>query len=276
MDEHARASRMRSATSRVRVDPRGGRGHPRRARSCSSSTTPTGRTKATSSWRPRHATPEAIELHGRPTGGASSACRAPAWRLDELEIPQMVTETTDGHEAAFTVSIDFRHGTSTGTSAARPGHHGASDHRPPTWSPHDFQKPGHVFPLRAKEGGVLRRAGHTEAAVDLADDGGALPGRRDLRGDERGRHDGAAARAGRASAREHELKLISIADLIEYRRRREVLVAQGGRGHDPDAVRRVPLLRVREPRSTVARTSRWCWATSATARRCSPGCTPSA
>ena len=139
------------------------------------------------------ATPEAVNFmvtHGR--GIVCLPCAA--WRLDELSIPQMVTETTDGHEAAFTVSIDFRHGTTTGTSA----HDRAITARSVTTTdvvPRDFQKPGHVFPLRAKEGGVLRRAGHTEAAVDLARDGGHVPGGRDLRGDEPRREHGPAARA---------------------------------------------------------------------------------
>ena len=133
-------------------------------------------------------TPEDVNFmvtHGR--GIVCLPCAA--WRLDELGIPQMVTDTTDGHEAAFTVSIDFRHGTTTGTSA----HDRAITAKAvtePEVVPRDFQKPGHVFPLRAKDGGVLRRAGHTEAAVDLADDGRHVSRRRDLRGDERGRHDG--------------------------------------------------------------------------------------
>ena len=86
------------------------------------------------------------------THGRGIVCLpAAAWRLDELGIPQMVTETTDGHEAAFTVSIDFRHGTTTGTSA-----HDRSVTAlavtDPGAKPHDFQKPGHVFPLRAQRG----------------------------------------------------------------------------------------------------------------------------
>jgi len=145
-----------------------------------------------------------------------------AWRLDELGIPQMVTDTTDGHEAAFTVSIDFRHGTTTGTSA----HDRAITAKAVTASdvvPRDFQKPGHVFPLRAKDGGVLRRAGHTEAAVDLATMAGMFPAGVIC---EVMNEDGTMARMPELIrvAREHDLKLISIADMIEYRRRREVLV----------------------------------------------------
>ncbi|MEZ0236344.1 MAG: bifunctional 3,4-dihydroxy-2-butanone-4-phosphate synthase/GTP cyclohydrolase II [Actinomycetota bacterium] len=145
-----------------------------------------------------------------------------AWRLDELGIPQMVTDTTDGHEAAFTVSIDFRHGTTTGTSA----HDRAITAKAvtePEVVPRDFQKPGHVFPLRAKDGGVLRRAGHTEAAVDLATMAGMFPAGVIC---EVMNEDGTMARMPELIrvAQEHGMTLISIADLIEYRRHREVLV----------------------------------------------------
>jgi 3,4-dihydroxy 2-butanone 4-phosphate synthase/GTP cyclohydrolase II len=145
-----------------------------------------------------------------------------AWRLDELGIPQMVTDTTDGHEAAFTVSIDFRHGTTTGTSA----HDRAITAKAVTASdvvPRDFQKPGHVFPLRAKDGGVLRRAGHTEAAIDLATMAGMFPAGVIC---EVMNEDGTMARMPDLIrvAREHGMRLISIADMIEYRRHREVLV----------------------------------------------------
>ena len=145
-----------------------------------------------------------------------------AWRLDELGIPQMVTDTTDGHEAAFTVSIDFRHGTTTGTSA-RDRAITAKAVTASDVMPRDFQKPGHVFPLRAKEGGVLRRAGHTEAAVDLATMAGMFPAGVIC---EVMNEDGTMARMPDLIrvAREHGLRLISIADMIEYRRRREVLV----------------------------------------------------
>jgi 3,4-dihydroxy 2-butanone 4-phosphate synthase/GTP cyclohydrolase II len=166
-------------------------------------------------------TPEAVNFmvtHGR--GIVCLPCAA--WRLDELGIPQMVTDTTDGHEAAFTVSIDFRHGTTTGTSA----HDRAITAKAVTSSdvvPRDFQKPGHVFPLRAKDGGVLRRAGHTEAAVDLATMAGMFPAGVIC---EVMNEDGTMARMPELIrvAREHDMKLISIADMIEYRRHREVLV----------------------------------------------------
>ncbi len=166
-------------------------------------------------------TPEAVNFmvtHGR--GIVCLPCAA--WRLDELGIPQMVTDTTDGREAAFTVSIDFRQGTTTGTSA----HDRAITAKAVTAAdvmPRDFQKPGHVFPLRARDGGVLRRAGHTEAAVDLATMAGMFPAGVIC---EVMNEDGTMARMPELIrvAREHDMKLISIADLIEYRRHREVLV----------------------------------------------------
>jgi 3,4-dihydroxy 2-butanone 4-phosphate synthase/GTP cyclohydrolase II len=146
-----------------------------------------------------------------------------AWRLDELGIQQMVSGTGID-ETAFTVSIDYRPETTTGTSA----HDRAVTARAvanPGVKPQDFQKPGHIFPLRAKEGGVLRRAGHTEAAVDLVTLAGMFPAGVIC---EVMHPDGTMARLPELVrvAEKHGMKLISIADLIEYRRRREVLVAK--------------------------------------------------
>jgi 3,4-dihydroxy 2-butanone 4-phosphate synthase/GTP cyclohydrolase II len=146
-----------------------------------------------------------------------------AWRLDELQIPQMVS-ANGGDETAFTVSIDYGPETTTGTSAqdrAATARAIADIGVKAT----DFLKPGHVFPLRAKEGGVLRRAGHTEAAVDLSTLAGLFPAGVIC---EVMNEDGTMARLPELVrvAREHDLKLISIADLIEYRRHREVLVAR--------------------------------------------------
>jgi 3,4-dihydroxy 2-butanone 4-phosphate synthase/GTP cyclohydrolase II len=145
----------------------------------------------------------------------------------------MVTDTTGGHEAAFTVSIDYRPGTTTGTSA----HDRAISAKAitdPDVVPRDFQKPGHVFPLRARDGGVLRRAGHTEAAVDLATMAGMFPAGVIC---EVMNPDGTMARMPELIqvASEHGLKLISIADLIEYRRRREVLVERVAEATIPTA-----------------------------------------
>src|SRR6476660_10063834 len=109
-------------------------------------------------------TPEAVNF--MVTHGRGIVCLpVTGWRLDELQIPQMVS-STGGDDTAFTVSIDYRPGVTTGTSAHDRALTAAAI-ADPSVVPRDFQRPGHVFPLRAKEGGVLRRAGHTEAAVDL-------------------------------------------------------------------------------------------------------------
>ncbi|NLW45309.1 MAG: bifunctional 3,4-dihydroxy-2-butanone-4-phosphate synthase/GTP cyclohydrolase II [Syntrophomonadaceae bacterium] len=142
-------------------------------------------------------------------------------RLDELEINQMVSNNTDNHETAFTVSVDY-YGTSTGISA----HERAKTVKAlldPAAKPADFRRPGHIFPLRYKEGGVLRRAGHTEAAVDLARLAGLYPAGVicEIMND-----DGTMARVPELLefAARHNLKIITIADLIQYRRRHEKLV----------------------------------------------------
>jgi 3,4-dihydroxy 2-butanone 4-phosphate synthase/GTP cyclohydrolase II len=168
-------------------------------------------------------TPDAINFmvtHGR--GIVCVPCAA--WRLDELGIQPMVAGVVGGHEAAFTVSIDHRRLTTTGTSA----HDRAATIKAvadPSARAQDFRKPGHVFPLRAQEGGVLRRAGHTEAAVDLAVAAGLFPAGVIC---EVMHPDGTMARLPELVrvAEEHGLKLISIADLIAWRRQREVLVTR--------------------------------------------------
>ena len=156
------------------------------------------------------------------THGRGIVCLPVAgWRLDELHIPQMVA-ANGGDETAFTVSIDYEPQITTGTSA----HDRAATARAIAdldVKADDFLRPGHVFPLRAKDGGVLRRAGHTEAAVDLATLAGLFPAGVIC---EVMNEDGTMARLPDLVrvARDHDLHLISIADLIEYRRRREVLV----------------------------------------------------
>ncbi len=127
------------------------------------------------------ATPEAVDFmvtHGR--GIVCLPCAA--WRLDELGIPQMVADTTGGHEAAFTVSIDSRQGTTTGHQRARPGDHARRPSTNTEVTPRDFRGRATSSRCAAKDGGVLRRAGHTEAAVDLATPGRPVPGGRDVRG----------------------------------------------------------------------------------------------
>jgi len=165
-------------------------------------------------------TPDAVNF--MVTHGRGIVCLpVSGWRLDELQIPQMVS-STGGDDTAFTVSIDYRPGVTTGTSAHDRALTAAAI-ADPSVVPRDFQRPGHVFPLRAKEGGVLRRAGHTEAAVDLATIAGLFPAGVIC---EVMNSDGTMARLPQLVrvAEEFGLTLISIADLIEYRRRREVLV----------------------------------------------------
>src|SRR5919198_3268125 len=167
-------------------------------------------------------TPEAINFmatHGR--GIICMPCMG--WRLDELRIPLMVsTNTHSHHETAFAVSIDVRGRTTTGTSA----YDRAETVRAVTekeTKAEDIGMPGHVFPLRAQEGGVLKRAGHTEAAVDLARLAGLFPAGVIC---EIMHPDGTMARLPELArvASLHGLKIISIADLIRYRRRAEKLV----------------------------------------------------
>ena len=145
-------------------------------------------------------------------------------RLDELDIPLMVAANTDLRRTAFTVSIDARRGVSTGISAADR----AATIRAvvdPATGPEDLSRPGHIFPLRYREGGVLKRAGHTEASVDLARLAGLYPAGVLC---ETVNDDGTMSRLPDLVrfARAHGLKIISIADLIEYRRHREVLVGR--------------------------------------------------
>lgn len=143
-------------------------------------------------------------------------------RLDELDIPLMVRRGTEAQGTAFTVSVDLRDGTTTGISAAdRAATIRALVDR--AAAPGDFARPGHVFPLRALPGGVLRRPGHTEAAVDLATLAGLSPAGVLC---ELVRPDGGMARGDDLArfAAEHGLAIITVAELIAYRRRREQLV----------------------------------------------------
>ena len=145
-------------------------------------------------------------------------------RLDELKIQPMVQDNHEVRDAYFTVSIDAKHGTTTGISA-----HDRSktikavlDRRT---KPSDLAKPGHIFPLRYKEGGVLVRAGHTEAGVDLARMAGLYPAGVIC---EIMHEDGSMSRLPELKkfANKHKLKMITISDLIEYRRKNEKLVSK--------------------------------------------------
>lgn len=143
-------------------------------------------------------------------------------RLDELKIPVMVTDNTSAQETAFHVSIGAKAKITTGISAHDRAETVKAVVNPKT-EPEDLSRPGHVFPLRAREGGVLKRAGHTEAAVDLARLAGLYPAGVIC---EIMKEDGAMARVPELMkvAKEHGLKMVTIADLIEYRRRTERLI----------------------------------------------------
>ena len=143
-------------------------------------------------------------------------------RLDALKLGMMVAENTAPMATAFTVSVDARRGTTTGISA----HDRAVTIRTlvdPQLTSADLVTPGHMFPLRAMEGGVLRRAGHTEAAVDLARMAGCYPAGVIC---EVLDESGGMARLPQltALAKRHGLRLITIKDLIEYRTQKEKLV----------------------------------------------------
>jgi len=143
-------------------------------------------------------------------------------RLDDLEIPMMVQTNTSGFGTAFTVAVDATRGVSTGISAADR----CATVRAlidPTTRPTDLARPGHVFPLRYAEGGVLRRAGQTEASVDLAKLAGLYPAAVIC---EIMNEDGTMARLPQleAFASQHHVKIISVASLIEHRRRTEQLI----------------------------------------------------
>jgi len=145
-------------------------------------------------------------------------------RLDELQLPLMVDENTCKFGTAFTVSVDAKQGTTTGISAADRARtvKAVVD---PTTRPEDLVRPGHIFPLRAREGGVLVRAGQTEAIVDLARLAGLYPAGVIC---EIMNEDGTMARLPELEiiADKFGIKIISVADLIAYRRRHEKLVHQ--------------------------------------------------
>jgi len=144
-------------------------------------------------------------------------------RCKELELDMMVTNNSDPMETAFTVSIDLRgHGVTTGISASDRAKTIQSLVNPETRS-HDLSKPGHIFPLKAKNGGVLRRTGHTEAAIDFARLAGHEPVGVIV---EIMNEDGTMARLPQLVdvARKFDLKLVSIEDLVAYRMKHDSLI----------------------------------------------------
>ncbi|MFQ5719842.1 MAG: bifunctional 3,4-dihydroxy-2-butanone-4-phosphate synthase/GTP cyclohydrolase II [Acidobacteriota bacterium] len=166
-------------------------------------------------------TPEAINFMAR-YGRGLICLPMTGERLDELEVPLMVEKNTAAFRTAFCVSIEAKRRVSTGISAADRATtiRAAID---PATGPDDLARPGHVFPLRAQAGGVLRRAGQTEAAVDMARLAGLTPAGVIC---EIMNEDGTMARVPdlEAFARRHRLKLVLVADLIRYRMQHERLV----------------------------------------------------
>jgi len=175
--------------------------------------------------------PEVINFMSK--HGRGLICAAlPEERCDELGLELMVNNNTALHETAFTVSVDLLgHGCTTGISA----HDRAKTIQAlisPFTNPADLGKPGHIFPLRAKKGGVLRRAGHTEAAVDLSRLAGFEPGGVLV---EIMNEDGSMARLPQLMevAKKFDFRIISIKDLIEYRIQSDSLIEEVVRVHMP-------------------------------------------
>jgi len=175
-------------------------------------------------------TPQAIAFMVRHTTGII-CLSLPGERLDKLYIPLMVAQNTDLHRTPFTVSVDYCHHTTTGVSA--------SDRCAtikalidPHAKPEDFRRPGHIFPLRYRQGGVLKRAGHTEAALDLAQMAGLSPAGVLC---EIVNEDGSMARMPNLKifAQEHNLCIITIEELIRYRRRHEKLITRVSEANIP-------------------------------------------
>jgi 3,4-dihydroxy 2-butanone 4-phosphate synthase/GTP cyclohydrolase II len=178
------------------------------------------------------ATPEMINfmaLYGR---GLICLAMTPE-RLDQLKLPLMVTENTDSNQTAFTVSIDAAPelGLTTGISASDRARTILAAIHPAT-RPEQLRRPGHIFPLRAREGGVLKRAGHTEASVDMARLAGLYPAGIIC---EIQNLDGSMARLPElvGFAKQHDLRIISIADLIEYRLQTERFIRRETRAQLP-------------------------------------------
>ncbi len=162
-----------------------------------------------------HATPAALAFMVRHTTGI--VCVAlEGERIDSLALPPMVASNSDRHQTAFTVSVDARKGTTTGVSAADRAATIAALVDPAT-RPDDLMRPGHMFPLRARSGGVLERPGHTEASVDLARLAGCRPAGVLC---EIVAEDGSMARTPELLrfARRHGLRIITIADLAQHLR----------------------------------------------------------
>jgi 3,4-dihydroxy 2-butanone 4-phosphate synthase / GTP cyclohydrolase II len=178
------------------------------------------------------ATPEALAFIVR--HGSGIVCVSmEASRLEQLRLPLLTEHGTEVMDTAFTLTVDARHGTTTGVSAADRARTIRALIAADT-EPDDLLRPGHVFPLRSKAGGVLERAGHTEAALDLARLADLYPAGILC---EVVNDDGTMARLPDLErfAAEHDLPIVSVAELIAYRSRRERLVERGPRVHLPTA-----------------------------------------
>ena len=165
--------------------------------------------------------PEDVAFMVRHTGGILTVPMSEE-RLRDLHLAQMVEQNTEVNRTAFTVSVDYRHGTRSGVSAEDR----AKTIRAlvdPKSRPEDFARPGHVFPLRYREGGVLKRAGHTEASIDLCKLAGLQPA---AVISELVLEDGSMARKGdlESFALQYKIPLVTVADLIRYRHKREKLI----------------------------------------------------
>ena len=153
-------------------------------------------------------------------------------RADELDLPLMVVANTEAQRTAFTVSVDYRHGTTTGISASDRASTIQALIDPAT-RPTDLNRPGHIFPLRYRPGGVLKRAGHTEATVDLSRMAGLSAAGVLCEVVTEDKSGMARLEELEVFAEKHGLPIVSIADLIRYRRRHEKLVRQVGEATIP-------------------------------------------
>jgi len=167
-------------------------------------------------------TPEKIAFFLAHTSGLICVPLTPE-RVEQLDLPLMVTANTEVQRTAFTVSVDYRHDTTTGISAADRAATIKALVDPHT-RPMDLNRPGHIFPLRYRPGGVLKRAGHTEAAVDLARAAGMSPAGVLCEVVSEDKATMARLPELETFAERHGLCLISIADLIRYRRHKDKLV----------------------------------------------------
>jgi 3,4-dihydroxy 2-butanone 4-phosphate synthase / GTP cyclohydrolase II len=179
------------------------------------------------------ATPESIAFFIAHTSGLICAPLMPD-RLDELELPLMVPQNTESQRTAFTVAVDYKPATTTGISA---GDRAATIRSliDPATRPNDLSRPGHVFPLRYRTGGVLKRAGHTEATIDLARMAGRYPAGVLCEIVSADKQSMARRPELERFSATHGLPIISIADLVRYRRQSEKLVERIASARIPTA-----------------------------------------